>query len=253
MSSDGTVLAVADTQNHRVLLWRSLPTQNQQPADVILGQGGAFDFKANEGTAKLGLNNPRGVYVAGGRIYVADSENHRVLIWNSIPTQHHAAADVVLGQDSFLGTSANRGGTQPSERTLDTPTAVLADGKTIYVSDSKANRVLVYNTLDPSSGQAADIVPGQDRFDVGGRGRSRKEPEVPGGLNPKYGSRLYVADRDSHRVVVYDAASLKSGQLATDVIGQVTLGVDKANVGAVGKDALFAKRCAGQRERGVHR
>ncbi|PSM31959.1 hypothetical protein BVG81_002760 [Haliangium sp. UPWRP_2] len=252
VSTDGTVLAVADTGNHRVLVWRSLPTKNQQPADVILGQGGAFAGMANAGTAKLGLNNPRGVYVAGGRIYVADSENHRVLIWNSIPTQHQAAADVVLGQDSFLGTSANRGGTQPSERTLDTPTAVLADGKAIYVSDSKANRVLVYNTADPSSGQAADIVLGQDRFDVGGFGTvSEKSLKYPVGLN-LYGSRLYVADRDSHRVVVYDAASLKSGQLATDVIGQVTLGVAKANDGGLSAKTLYAPNGVLVSESGVY-
>lgn len=252
VSSDGTVLAVADTQNHRVLLWRSLPTKNQQPADVILGQASAFDGAANAGTPKLGLNKPRGVYVAGGRIYVADSDNHRVLIWNSIPTQHGAAADVVLGQDSFLGVSANRGGTQPSERTLNTPTVVLTDGQAIYVSDSLANRVLVYKTSDPSSGQAADIVLGQDRFDVAMAGTvSEKSLNTPVGLS-LYGSRLYVVDQGFHRVVVYEAASLTSGQLATDVIGQVTLGVAKPNDGGLSAKTLYTPSGVLVSESGVY-
>ena len=32
---------------------------------------------------------------------VADTDNNRVLIWNSIPTTNGANADLVLGQDNF--------------------------------------------------------------------------------------------------------------------------------------------------------
>ena len=163
-----------------------------------------------------------------------------------------AAADVVLGQDSFLGVSANRGGTQPSERTLNTPTVVLTDGQAIYVSDSLANRVLVYKTSDPSSGQAADIVLGQDRFDVAMAGTvSEKSLNTPVGLS-LYGSRLYVVDQGFHRVVVYEAASLTSGQLATDVIGQVTLGVAKPNDGGLSAKTLYTPSGVLVSESGVY-
>src|SRR6185369_1700091 len=36
--SDGTRLVVADRGNRRVLVWNTIPTRNQQPADVVIGQ-----------------------------------------------------------------------------------------------------------------------------------------------------------------------------------------------------------------------
>ena len=39
---------------------------------------------------------PRAVLAAGGRLFIADGGNDRVLIYNSIPTTNAAAADLVL-------------------------------------------------------------------------------------------------------------------------------------------------------------
>ena len=38
VATDGRNLAVADTANNRVLLWKSIPTQIGQPADIVVGQ-----------------------------------------------------------------------------------------------------------------------------------------------------------------------------------------------------------------------
>src|SRR5579862_5298184 len=38
VATDGVRLAVADTENNRILLWLTLPTVNGQPADLELGQ-----------------------------------------------------------------------------------------------------------------------------------------------------------------------------------------------------------------------
>ena len=46
--SDGKILVVADAWNHRVLIWHSIPTENGQPADVVLGQP---DFESNKTNA----------------------------------------------------------------------------------------------------------------------------------------------------------------------------------------------------------
>ena len=43
----------------------------------------------------------KGVWIQNGKLYIADTQNHRVLIFNSIPTANGAAADVVLGQPDF--------------------------------------------------------------------------------------------------------------------------------------------------------
>jgi hypothetical protein len=52
--SDGEKLIVADAWNHRVLIWHSIPTENGQAADVVIGQP---DFESNEPNAKgIGVN-----------------------------------------------------------------------------------------------------------------------------------------------------------------------------------------------------
>src|SRR5712692_3738576 len=38
VASDGNILAVTDTANNRVLLWKSIPAAMGQPADIVLGQ-----------------------------------------------------------------------------------------------------------------------------------------------------------------------------------------------------------------------
>ena len=95
-------LAVADTDHNRVLIWNRIPLTNNANADVVLGQAN-FTSTAIPGqvpTAKS-LRGPQGVWIQNGKLFVADTQNNRVLIWNSIPTQNGAAADVVLGQKDF--------------------------------------------------------------------------------------------------------------------------------------------------------
>ena len=101
VATDGKVLAVADTDNNRILIWLSLPHSNGQPPDVVIGQP---DFTHN-GTAvppnATSLRGPIGVWIAGGKLYVADTQDNRILIYNKIPTTNGAAADVVIGQPNF--------------------------------------------------------------------------------------------------------------------------------------------------------
>jgi len=72
-----------------------------QAADLILGPLGL-----EESGGPSFLNHPMGVATDGVRLFVADTCNNRVLIWNSIPTTNYAPADVVVGQPDFA--RANR-------------------------------------------------------------------------------------------------------------------------------------------------
>ncbi len=47
------------------------------------------------------MRGPQGVWIQGSKLFVADTQNNRVLIWNTIPTQNNQPADVVLGQPDF--------------------------------------------------------------------------------------------------------------------------------------------------------
>ncbi|MGD8940059.1 MAG: hypothetical protein PVJ72_11810, partial [Gammaproteobacteria bacterium] len=81
--SNGTNLIVADTSNNRVLIWNTFPTQNGQPADVVLGQDNMQTTNAD--LCQSCLNNPFVVHSNGNQLFVGESTNSRVLVWDSIP------------------------------------------------------------------------------------------------------------------------------------------------------------------------
>ncbi len=97
---DDSHVVVADSGNHRVLIWHGVPESDEQPADVVLGQpDGTSEGRAAGGRGpERGMNLPTGVAVVGGRLIVADAWHHRILVWDEVPRRSDAAPDVVLGQ-----------------------------------------------------------------------------------------------------------------------------------------------------------
>lgn len=232
--SDGTILAVADTNSNRILIWNSIPTQNQQPADLVLGQS---NFTSGAEVTGSLLENPRGVFVSSGRIYVADTMHHRILIWKRLPTENNQPPDIVLGQADLQGVLANRGGAV-SKETLNEPIAVTADASSIYVSDTKSNRVLVWKTLDPPNGAPADLVIGQPTGEASGTSAAAASNlSSPNGLSVER-NRLFVADFSYNRVLMYNLPIAADGPMAIAVFGQpnLTTGADPATVTATSLD-----------------
>lgn len=163
VATNGTVLVVSDTDNNRVLLWKSIPASNDQPADIVLGQS-SFTT-ANVGISASGLRGPQGVWVQGNRVFVADTQNSRVLIWNSIPTSNNQPADVVLGEPNFTTAPPQTTSNLPATASnLFDPVAVSSDGTHVFVTDLGHNRVLIWNSIPTQNGQAADVVVGQQNM-----------------------------------------------------------------------------------------
>lgn len=163
IATDGNVLAVADTDNNRVLIWLHMPTANGQPADVVVGQKD-FNSAAAVSPTQNSLRAPSGVWIYGGKLFVADTFDNRVLIYNQIPTKNYAPADVVLGQTSFTAfvqpdlTQTNGAATSSN---MQTPVSVTTEGTHLFVSDLAQNRVLIWNSIPTSNGAPADVVVGQ--------------------------------------------------------------------------------------------
>ena len=84
----------------------------------------------------------------GDQLFVADSGNNRVLIWNSIPTENGAPADVVLGQvpadDSEDVFTLDDNNSEPTAQTLSEPAGLLVVDNKLIVVDANSNRVLIY-------------------------------------------------------------------------------------------------------------
>ncbi len=163
VASDGKILVLSDTDNNRVLIWNPIPTtaaQNDAPANIVLGQPNFTT--ANIGLSSTGMRGPQGVWVQGNQLFVADTQNHRVLIWNSIPTVNNQPADVVLGEPNFTtAPPQTTNDLPPTASNLFSPVAVSSDGQHLFVTDLGHNRVLIWNSIPTQNAQAADVVVGQ--------------------------------------------------------------------------------------------
>jgi uncharacterized protein (TIGR03437 family) len=169
VASDGIHLVVADTNHNRVLIWNSIPTVNDAPADVVVGQTSFIASVQPTGTpSATTMRAPQGVWILNGRLYVADTEYNRVLIYNHIPTQNGAAADVVLGAPNFttyvqpsLASLSTANAAGATANNMLNPVSVTSDGTHVFVTDLGYNRVLIWNSIPTKNGQAADVVIGQ--------------------------------------------------------------------------------------------
>jgi uncharacterized protein (TIGR03437 family) len=261
VASDGKILAVSDTDNNRVLIWKAIPTVANQPADIVLGQK---DFTSVQPIAlnSTQFRGPEGLWVQGNQLFVADTQNHRVMIWNSIPTSNNQPADLVLGEPNFnTAPPSTTSDLPPTASNLFSPVSVTSDGTRLYVTDLGHHRVLIWNTIPTQNGQAADVVVGQPNMTTEGDnnyGGTCKSNGIdsdgvttfPSGCqtfcavngkdavgNPTYplrcgytlsypryalsdGHHLFIADGGNDRVLVYNNVPSSNGPKADTYLGQ---------------------------------
>ncbi len=214
----GGRLYVSDFGNHRVLIFSGLPANTGVAASAALGQG---DLSSNiAGSNQARLTNPVGIDAGGGRFVLADAGNHRVMVWNSLPTVNGQPADLVLGQAAFGDSTVNAGGAA-SASSLSNPFGVWTDGVRLVVADKGNNRILVWTTFPTTNGQAADLVLGQPSFSAVAPGGGASGARQPSGVTSN-GVQLVVADGDNHRVLVWNTFPTASAQGADVVLGQST-------------------------------
>ena len=261
-ASDGTRLAVSDYYMHRIVLWNSAPTgAPAQKPDIVLGQSNFTDTmqnRTNTGSpSDNGLRNPSGVfiYTSGGNtsVYVADSGNHRVLIWTSWPTYNGQPADIILGQPSMGVGSTNAWPGVRSNRTMSNPTGVhVANGK-LFVTDRGNGRILIWNTLPTSSAdnyRPADVILGAANGTDAPASNCATAPTQQSLCSPFQlwsdgVSRIAVSDVSQNRVMIWDfgaswPANGSAGLNAWAVLGPTDFTTQGANantctVGAAGR------------------
>ena len=118
-----------------------------QDASILLA---GIDFNNTGGP--LLFNHPGGIASDGTRLLLADRNNNRVLIWNSLPTGN-TAPNLVLGQANFITNNPGTGRAQ-----MNWPVSVKTDGRRVIVADAYNDRLLIWNTFPTQNGQAADLV-----------------------------------------------------------------------------------------------
>lgn len=204
----------------RVLLYNTLPSVNGASASIVLGKP---DFtNTTDGCSQSTVSTIMGNIFSpdGKKIIVSDFGNHRVLIWNTIPTVNGQNADVVIGQTSF---TANTPGTTADKFNGPQELAVTPDGR-LLIADRYNNRVLIFNKIPTTNGVSADVVIGQATFTTSGAGNAANQFNSPYGISVSPSGKLLIADESNQRVLVFNTIPTSNGASANVVIGQAGFG-----------------------------
>jgi hypothetical protein len=143
-ASDGTRLVVADRFNNRVLVFATPPTGPAEP-DLILGQPDGTSILPGDGLAEM--NWPGAVELTpDGTLLVGDTENGRVLVWRTFPTRTGQPADFAIAIED------------PGSPSPSWPWGVWSDGERLVVTDTRAGRILVWETFPTGPDDGPDHV-----------------------------------------------------------------------------------------------
>ncbi len=216
--SSGKLFVVCNSQ-HRILRFAN-PSglANGANAESVFGQ---VNFSSiDPGATATTLNTPYGIHIdVSGRLWVADSGNHRVLMFQGATSLGlGATADLVLGQPNFTTVVA---GTTAAK--MNTPWSVFVDAEdNLWVADSGNHRVLKFASVSTlANGASATNVLGQPNFVTTTSNTNAVKMSFPSGVTIDTAGRLWVADQNNHRVLRFDAAAtLGNGAAANAVLGQ---------------------------------
>ena len=177
----------------------------------------ATDFAANA------------VATDGTQLLVADPAGNRILIFPTAPAANYAAATYVVGATSL--TTQGFGCTQTTFAGLQGGIAV--GGGKLVAADAIGNRVLIWNTIPSSNGQAADLVLGQADFthctpNHGGTDQLARLTANADSFRFPWnvwtdGNKLLVADEANNRVLGWNTFPTVNGQPADFALGQPDL------------------------------
>jgi hypothetical protein len=127
-------------------VWHGIPTADDRPADFVLGQSGFDSILANAGAPganEVGVNWPAAIHTAFGSLFVADRDNHRVLVWTPIPRATGTPASAVLGQPELTSQVAVE--VSPTQVTMWSPSGICNVGDKLFVTDARWRRALRFD------------------------------------------------------------------------------------------------------------
>ncbi|MGH1396349.1 MAG: hypothetical protein ACRAVC_20305 [Trichormus sp.] len=227
----GEGLAVADAWNHRVLIWHKLPEDSNVPADLVLGQANFTDNQPNRGShqpAAYTMHWPYGIFYHQGKLFVADTGNRRLLIWQQLPTENSQPADIVLGQPDMTSRNENGGGS-PTAASMRWCHDIAMWHDNLVVTDAGNNRVMIWQGIPTENNAPCAVVLGQKSFDVVEMNQGVYFPSASS-LSMPYGVAvagewLLVADTANSRLLGWkqpESILSLQGAVADGIVGQDT-------------------------------
>lgn len=239
------ILYIADSGNNRVLAWKNAASfKTGQKADLVIGQQDMYHTSPQgpAGTFQTGLSAPTGLMVdANGNLYVADTNNNRILRYPKPFAQFQQSGSVTpdlwVGQPSVKTNAPNTDGVVDNLglNLSGSPFPInmaLDANNNLWVVDGGNRRVLRFPASQISAGgggQTADLVLGQVDF------KSTNQPAptssnrtlanafaIPIGIAFDSNGNLYITDSSSDltvgRVLVF-LPPFTIGQSASRMMG----------------------------------
>lgn len=222
VSSSSSLLFVVDSLNNRVLVFDYTTLTNGEPAIAVLGQA---NYTANAAsTTQSGLNNPYAVTLSqtSDMLFVTDTGNSRVMIFDIAAVTNNENAVHVLGKSNFTDASAGALTASTIGQGNILGIAVDESGQRLFVSDGTYRRVLIFDVASISDGESAVNVLGPANLTSFGS-------STAGSASVRYGSGLtfapetgylYVSERSGGMIKVFDVQSVTNGESAIRVIGR---------------------------------
>jgi uncharacterized protein (TIGR03437 family) len=175
------------------------------------------------------------------RIYVADTNNNRILAWkDAVNFTNGKMADLVIGQLDFFSTGANGPGRtgSTSSRGFTAPTGLAVDQGDLYVADSGNNRILRFRNPFSTPPPDPDLCIGQPSFNAISPNYPLNQGTTPtaNGISLNNGTlfigaiafdtqhNLWFADAGNNRVLRYAAADVAKGGFATTISANLEIG-----------------------------
>lgn len=243
VSAAGGRLAVADTDNNRILLWNQFPTSDDQAPDIVIHCCKWYPLDNTPG-----LNWPNAVWTNGTMLIVTATLGGTIFIWNHFPTTKDQPPDMYLfsGTQSYAPRSIVSNGTYlivavegvgswvwdkfptisdtPYNFVLTAPSGdqaqlwgtPLPDGRLATIA--KNGYLAIWDAPPENSTSAPNLSVGQGcdfaynglyRFCVG---------SPPGGVAYAAG-RLYVALYDGEKLVVFNSIPTSNTSVPDFAIG----------------------------------
>ncbi len=142
MTSDGESLYWVDPESSSL---RKVPIEGTGDVETLVGTG-LFDYGDEDGRGKdARLQHPQGVAWLDGALYIADTYNHRIRVYEPV------SQEVGTGAGSDRGWSDGVAGLVR----FDEPGAISAAGRKLFIGDSNNHLIRVY---DPSTGVVSTLT-----------------------------------------------------------------------------------------------
>ncbi|MES2924052.1 MAG: choice-of-anchor Q domain-containing protein [Verrucomicrobiota bacterium] len=173
---------VADSGNHRI--------RKVTPVGAVstYAGSGAADFLDSSTASAAKFNTPRGVVIARGNLYVADTGNHRIRQITAVG----AAAGVV---STFAGSTAGFADANGTVAKFDTPSGIATDvDGVLYIADKQNNRI---RKID-SSGTVTTVAGTGDSGLINGKSDIARFKAPTGVVVSLDKKTLMVADAENH-------------------------------------------------------